>query len=125
MYCATFTLLCSIEEARPTIKDLNRYVVNNYATDWYDIGIELGLALNVLKTIGKDNLQQSADCLRGTLDKWLKINTDDITWKTLEIALTNVNRAKLGLNPVNAKLGLNDVYGKDVLLAVTMGVYGK
>ena len=52
-------------------------------------------------------------CLRNTLDKWLKLNTDDATWKTLEIAITNVNRSKLGLNPVN------DVYGKDVHVHTT------
>ena len=108
MYCTTFTLLCSIENTRPTMRDLNRYVVKNYATGWYDIGIELGLELSVLKTIKRDNPQQSVDCLRETLDKWLTMNIDDATWKTLEIALTNVNRAELGLAPVD------DVYGKDV-----------
>ena len=99
------------------MRDLNRYVVKNHATDWYDIGIELGLKLNVLKTIKTDNLQQSVDCLRETLDRWLTMNTDDATWKTLEVVLTNVNRAKSGLDPVD------DVYGKDVLLEVTLQVY--
>ena len=51
---------------------------------------------------------QSVPCLTETLDKWLKLNTDDVTWRALEVALTNVNRAKLGLDPVG------DVYGKDV-----------
>ena len=120
MYCTTFSMLYFIENTRPTIRDLNRYVVKNYATDWYDIGIELGLKLNVLKTIGKDNLQQSVDCLRDTFDKWLTINTDDATWKTLEVALTNVNRTNLGLDPVD------DVYGKYVLLhRSNYGVYDK
>ena len=93
---------------------LNRYVVKNYATDWYDIGIELGLKLNVLKTIRRDNHHQNVDCLRDTLDKWLTMNTDDATWKALEVALTNVNRGNLGLDPVD------DVYGKDVLLCEYM-----
>ena len=80
------------------------------ATQWHDVGIELGLDLNVLDIIEKDHPQQSVKCFQKTLDKWL--NTDDATWKTLEVALTNVNRTKLGLNPVD------DVYGKDVLLTV-------
>ena len=90
------------------MRDLNRYVTRKYANDWEDVGIELGLDLDVLKIIARDNPLQTTACLRETLDKWLKLNTDDATWKTLEVALTNVNRAKLGLDPVD------DVYGKDV-----------
>ena len=90
------------------MRDLNRYVTKKYATDWEDIGIELGLKLDVLKIIANDNPLKSVACLRNTLDKWLELNTEDTTWKTLEIAITNVNRSKLGLNPVN------DVYGKNV-----------
>ena len=90
------------------MRDLNRYATRKYATDWEDIGIELGLDLAVLNIIAIDNPLKSVACLRNTLDKWLKLNTDDATWKTLEIAITNVNRSKLGLDPVN------DVYGKDV-----------
>ena len=88
--------------------DLNRYVTRKYATDWYDIGIELGLELDVLNIIKKSNSQDCVACFKNTLDKWLKLNTDDATWKTLEVALTNVNRANLGLGPVD------DMYGKDV-----------
>ena len=95
------------------MKDLNRYVTRKYATDWYDIGIELGLELDVLDIIEKDHFQKCVTCFQKTLDKWSKLSTDDTTWKTLEVALTNVNRAKLGLNPVD------DVYGKDVYEIVT------
>ena len=90
------------------MKDLNRYVTKKYANDWYDIGIELGLELDVLEIIKKDNPQQSVASFQKTLDKWLKLNTNDATWETLEVALTNVNRTNLGLDPVD------DLYGKDV-----------
>ena len=90
------------------MRDLNRYVTRKYATDWYNIGIELGLELDVLNIIKKDNPQECVACFQNTLDKWLKLNTDDATWKTLEVALTNVNRANLGLDPVD------DMYGKDI-----------
>ena len=89
------------------MKDLNRYVTRKYATDWYDIGIELGLEHEV-GIIMNDHHQQSVPCFQNTLDKWLKLNSDSATWRTLEVALTNVNRTKLGLDPVD------DVYGKDV-----------
>ena len=89
------------------MRDLNRYVTKKYATDWYDIGIELGLDLEMLDIIENDNSKSSVTCFQKTLDKWLKANVD-VTWKTLETALTNVNRAKLGLDPVDS------VHGKDV-----------
>ena len=92
------------------MRELNRYVTRKYATDWYDIGIELGLDLDVLDIINKDCLQQCTQCLQKTLDKWLKLNTEDASWKTLEVAITNINRVKLGLDPVD------DVYGKEILL---------
>ena len=87
------------------MKNLNRYVTRKYAPDWYDIGIELGLELDV-NIIEKDNPQKSVICSQKTLDEWLKSTANNATWRTREVALTNVNRAKLGLDPID------DVYGK-------------
>ena len=72
------------------MRDLNRYVTRKYATEWYNIGIELGLELDVLDIIQKDNPQQSITCFQKTLAIWLQLNTDDATWRMLEVALTNV-----------------------------------
>ena len=94
-----------IESKKPTTRDLNRYVVIKFASDWENIGIELGLDLDVLDIIARDNPLQSEACLRKTFDKWLQLTTD-ATWETLEVALTNVNRVKLGLDPVF------DIYGE-------------
>ena len=94
------------------MRDLNRYVTRRYASDWYDIGIELGLELDVLDVIEKDHPLSGVTCLQKTLDRWLKFNTD-ATWRSLEVALTNVNRAKLGLDVID------DVHGKDILLVLT------
>ena len=92
------------------MKDLNRYVTTKYATNWYNIGIELDLDVCVLKIIKQNNHNETEACFQETLDKWLKLNTDNATWSALEVALTNVDRAKLELNPVDS------VYGKDVYL---------
>ena len=74
------------------MRDLNRYVTKRkYATDWKDIGIELGLDLDVLDIIEKDHHDRSVACYQKTLDKWLKLATNP-TWKILEVALTNVNK---------------------------------
>ena len=107
VFSMTYTLLCYTEDKRPTMKELNRYVMRENANKWEDIGKELGLALDKLKITAKDNPLDIRKCFLTTLDQWLKENPG-ATWRTLEIALTNVNRAKLGLDSVD------DLYGKDV-----------
>ena len=89
------------------MRDLNRYVINLHAAHWRDIGIELGLKLQVINNIEERYRQQNTYCLQQTLDKWLQLSPTTATWKTLEVALTNVRRQQLGLDPVD------DVYGED------------
>ena len=79
---------------------LNRYVVSKHAKYWKSVGLELGLDWDMLDTIEVDSLQQSTSCFQKTLDRWLKL-TPNATWKTLEVALTNVRRLQLGLDPVD------------------------
>ena len=97
-YCNTLT----VENAIPTMKELNRFVVRKYATDWYEVGIELELQHKTLQAISKENHQQNEFCFRSMLDKWLELNPN-ATWRTLEIALTNVKRLKLDLDPIDGK----------------------
>ena len=87
------------EEATPTMKNLNRYVTKKYAADWRDIGIELDLPLHTLDIISKNNQHECVACFQSTLDNWLK-STPDATWRMLEVAITNVTRQHLGLDPV-------------------------
>jgi len=88
------------------MKDLNRYVVQEYAIEWEEIGLELELELCVLENIAKDNSQQNVACFQETLKKWLK-STPSATWKILEVSLTNVRRQTLQLDPVD------DLYGEN------------
>ena len=82
------------------MRDLNRYVIKKYAADWKDIGLELRLQPSMLKVVKKNNPLQAEDCLEEVLDKWLKL-TPNATWRTLEVALTNVRRLQLDLDPVD------------------------
>lgn len=106
--CMGYTCLCYVEDKVPTVKELNRYVIRQYSTNWEDIGIKLGMDHDLLQVIEANNPGDSRMRCLATLNEWLKVNPDDATWKKLELALTNVNREKLGLDPVD------DVYGKDV-----------
>ena len=101
------TLMCCVETERPSMRDINRYV-KEYATNWIDIGLELKIDYSALAIIEKNH--HSSDCVacfQVMIDNWLKGTPDNATWKALEVALTNVNRQKLKLDPID------DVYGME------------
>ena len=111
--------LLSIEQSTPTIRDLNRYVIKNYAAEWKDIGIELGLQLNTLKIFSENHQKECVSCFQSTLNEWLNLKPN-ADWRMLEVAITNVRRASNGLDPVT------DVYGEyftvsDVALFLLIG----
>ena len=89
------------------MRDINRYT-KKYAADWKDIGIELGLEIEGLSIIKKNNPSDCESCFQDMINNWLKL-TVGATWKALEVALTNVNRLKLGLDPVD------DIYGMETI----------
>ena len=97
------------------MKDINGYVTRKYAADWKEIGIELGLRLATLKIIESDHPLKSATCFQVMIDNWIQSNK--ATWKALEVALTNVNRQKLDLDPVD------DIYGMENITIVTVCLY--
>ena len=86
------------------MKTINRYVTWKYADDWRDIGVELDLDDDVLFSIAFSHDDNKAK-FQTMIIYWIKKSCVDATWKALEVALTNVNRRKLGLYPVD------DVYG--------------
>jgi len=89
------------------MRDLNRYVVHKNAVQWKETGVELGLKDCVLGNVAKDNSEQIVACFRDTLKKWLR-STPSASWRVLEVALTNVRRKALQLDPVD------DLYGKNL-----------
>ena len=99
------TIICCVENDKPTFKYILIYVEPYYCDDWKDIGIELDLNSAMLKVIEDDHCNNRSASFHAMIKKWMLTNVN-VTWKTLEVALTNVNRQKLGLHPVE------DVYGK-------------
>ena len=100
------------------MKDINRYT-KKYAADWKDIGIELGLELDGLAIIERNHPSDCVACFQDMINKWLQLTTDGATWKTLEVALTNVNRQKLDLDPVD------DVYGMETVNIASYNFFKK
>ena len=96
------------EDEKPSIRDINRYTTI-YSRNWRCIGIELGLELDVLNIIETNHSNNCKACYQAMIEKWLKLN-GTTTWKVLEVALTNVNRQDLGLNPIDDTID-DTIYG--------------
>ena len=88
------------------MRDINRYVTRKHAFDWKEIGIELGLKIDVLDVIEEDHPFKSEVCFKDMITTWIESAAINVTWKVLEVALTNVKRKKMGLASVD------DVYDK-------------
>ena len=82
-------------------------MVKRYAVIWKDVGIELGLELPALESIEENYPKNVATCFQKTLIKWLNL-VPGATWNMLEVAITNVKRQDLLLNPVE------NLYGEDL-----------
>ena len=61
----------------------------------------MGLKEEILNIFWKDKHHEYVPCFESTLAKWLQLNPR-ASWRTLELAITNVRRAKLGLKPVTS-----------------------
>ena len=96
--------MCYIENDRPTVKNINRYVTWKYADDWQEIGSELDLHDDILNHTYSHVDRNNKKKFHYMITSWIEGGVN-ATWRTLEVALTNVNRRKLGLYPVD------DVYG--------------
>ena len=91
--------MCYIGDERPAAKDYQKFLTK-YCLEWKSIGLHLGLEQALLSLIGADHSGQHRDCLRLTLENWLQMDTK-ATWSKLELAITNANRVKSGIDPID------------------------
>ena len=78
-------------------------------TKWYDIGLDLGLPVNILETI-KQESQDITECLRSMLLEWLKMTALKPNWKKLIDVLQNkvINEGALAV-AIENKYGVNQI----------------
>ena len=76
---------------RPTLKDLHKYVVNEAALKWRDLGLELlpYERYGVLDNIEASSPCNAAKCCWSVFQKWL-MTTEDASWNQLIRALRSV-----------------------------------
>ena len=75
-----FYLCIYIENKRPSIKELCRYVLPLYGAHWKEIGIFLGIQSGQLDVIKSDNPANANGCCIDLFRKWLQ-GTDNVTWE--------------------------------------------
>ena len=84
MKCYSFTYLLLPVKKPIELKNVYEDLIN-ISNQWYDLGLQLELEEETLKTIKLDN-PESQHCLREMLSTWLKIDPRP-SWQTLCAAL--------------------------------------
>jgi len=69
-----------------TQKDLQRHVTPQYAADWREIGVELGLTDAKLRAIRKNNPHSVKDCCNDMFSEWLRLDKT-ASWEKLFAAI--------------------------------------
>ena len=70
---------------RPLLSDLKEYFTPQYAADWKEIGIILGLDPAILANIKGNYNRSVTDCCNAMLNKWLKIDNTASWGKLLTV----------------------------------------
>ena len=90
IHCMSYLYLYIIGDDRPSMPDLYIGVVCQYATQWEQLGLKLGLPNCKMANISENNshLQagQSVECCRAVLKEWLKL-TPSPTWGKIHDAV--------------------------------------
>ena len=92
-------IISCIGNERPTAKDYQKFLTK-YCLQWKSIGVQLGLEQSALDVIGADHRDQNRECLRLTLESWLQLDPK-ANWSKLELAITNSNRTKSDIDPLD------------------------
>ena len=88
--------------------ELNKYLIK-YCEMWKSIGLKLELEDDFISVTQSNHPMQIEECFREVLRKWLKQDPRP-TWSTLEFAITNAGRERLGLNPLQeSKTDINEI----------------
>ena len=78
-----------IETKHPELKDLCKYVLPLYATQWRMIGIFLGMQSGQLEVIKSDNPNDAIGCCTNLFIKWLQGN-NNVTWEKMFEAIDSL-----------------------------------
>ncbi|XP_065911615.1 uncharacterized protein [Dysidea avara] len=70
----------------PALKELHRHVTPQYAAEWREIGVELGLTDAKLREIEANNPRNVKQCCNRMFSEWLRMDTT-ASWEKLFTAI--------------------------------------
>ena len=86
MCTETIMMIFATVFTAPTHLELQRYITPQYAADWREIGVELGVNDAKLRAIRKDNPHSVDDCCYEMFSEWLKVDFT-ASWEKLFAAI--------------------------------------
>ena len=89
-----FYILFAIVNA-PTLKELQRHITPQYAADWREIGVELGLTDAKLREIEANNPCDVKQCCNRMFSEWLRLDTN-ASWEELLAAIESPAVSAIG-----------------------------
>ena len=98
-YYMCIYIIYIIVDQKPESHELERFLTE-YCQSWRAIGLQLGLKSTVLNAVEGD-CNKNRERFRVTLENWLLLG-EATTYGDLELAITNVNRMNLSLDPLTS-----------------------
>ena len=81
-----FFFVATTVSTTPTLLELQRHVTPQYATDWREIGVELGLTNAKLREIEVNYPRDVKQCCNRMFSEWLRVDTT-ASWEKLFTAI--------------------------------------
>ena len=70
-------LYLTLEKEKPTLKDINDYVVNKWSSQWKQLGRQLNIDQNFINILQHDHGSDCVECCTRMLEAWLEQNKLD------------------------------------------------
>ena len=99
MHCTFYISYCILADDKVDPNEIDN-ILTEYCRLWKGVGLKLGLEAPVLNNIEADYRHQRKRFDK-TLSAWMDLYQDKATWGVLELAITNANRADLGIKPLS------------------------
>ena len=92
---------------RPTLSDVDGYVVPQYAHKWRQLGAQLSFHQATLDIIFSNFRNDAEECCRNLMSRWLEENSD-ATWDQLQTAIDNLPQEFI-VSEITGRIGITMV----------------
>ncbi|XP_065916873.1 uncharacterized protein [Dysidea avara] len=93
------------KDDRPSLVDIYRVIVPQYADQWRSLGAALGVEECQLEMISQDNAHNPTTCCRAMFSKWLTLKRS-ATWGKLDDAISLIKTGVVSTNNVQEEVSM-------------------